>query len=347
MKILVVSPSWIGDTVMSHSMYRLLTNQYCSNIKIDVITSIWCKDLFNYMPEVNRTLFIPYRHGALELAKCFRLGKILKNEKYQQAIILPNSFKSALIPFFADVPIRTGWRGEMRYGVINDLRRLKPASLPLMVQRYAALAYDSNVIKHFCDLPYPLPWPYLNISKKEIEDVLCKFNLDNHKKLLIGLCPGSEFGLAKNWPHYHYATLAIQLIYCGYHVVILGSSKDQLIDKFIEYSILKNLKQHYNNLIGITSLSEAIAIIAACKGIVSNDSGLMHIACALKCPVVGLYGPSNPNFTPPLFHQSIVMRCIQRCYTMRRDSTLYDGYHSSLVNITPDQVLKALKKLLN
>ncbi len=183
-------------------------------------------------------------------------------------------------------------------------------------------------------------------KKKEIVDVLCKFNLNNHRKLLIGLCPGAAFGLAKRWPHYHYITLALQLIDYGYHVVILGSSKDQLINKYFEYSILKNLKQHWNNLIGTTSLNEAIAILAACKGIISNDSGLLHIACALKRPVVGLYGPSNPKFTPPLSSRSVVIQHIQENHTMKKNYSLYD-YHHSLINITPEQVLKALKTLLH
>lgn len=346
MKILVISPSWIGDTVISHSMYRLLMKKYCANIKIDVITPIWCKDLFNYMPEINKVLFIPYKHGVLELSKCYHFGKFLKSEKYQQAIILPNSFKSALIPFFAGIPIRTGWRGEMRYGILNDLRMLKVALLPLMVQRYAALACDDSVAKNFYNLPDPLPLPRLSISEKEIVDVLFKFNLCFYRRSLIGLCPGAEFGLAKSWPHYHYITLAIRLIHYGYHVVILGSPRDQVINKFINHSILKCMRKHCNNLIGVTSLGEAIAIIAACVGIVSNDSGLMHIACALKRPVIGLYGPSNPKFTPPLFSQSIVLRRIQGYYTMRNGDGLY-GYHSSLINITPDQVLKELKTLLS
>ncbi|AGC03874.1 ADP-heptose--LPS heptosyltransferase 2 [Candidatus Blochmanniella chromaiodes str. 640] len=346
MKILVISPSWIGDTVISHSMYRLLIKKYCSNIKIDVLTPMWCKDLFNHMPEINQTLFIPYGHGVLELSKCYHLGKFLKNEKYQQAIILPNSFKSALIPFFADIPIRTGWRGEMRYGILNDLRILKKKLFPLMVQRYAALVCDYNVTKNCYNLPYPLPLPQLSVNEKEIADVLYKFNLYCHRKSLIGLCPGAEFGLAKSWPHYHYITLAIRLIRCGYHVVILGSPKDQLINRFIQHSILKNMKQHCNNLIGITSLGEAIAIIAACTGIISNDSGLMHVACALKRPVIGLYGPSNPKFTPPLFSQSIVIRRMAGYYPIRNGDSLY-GYHNSLIDITPDQVLKALKTLLH
>ncbi|URJ23249.1 lipopolysaccharide heptosyltransferase II [Blochmannia endosymbiont of Camponotus sp. C-003] len=345
MKILVISPSWIGDTVISHSMYQLLMKKYCSNINIDVLTSIWCKDLFSHMPEISQTLFIPYRHGSLELSKCYHLGKFLKNEQYQQAIILPNSFKSALIPFFAGIPVRTGWRGEMRYGILNDLRILNKTSFPLMVQRYAALACDYNVATHFCNLPDPLPLPRLSVSDKQIENVLCKFNLYFYRKSLIGLCPGAEFGLAKSWPHYHYITLAVRLIRDGYHVVILGSPKDQLINRFIKHSILNNLKQHCNNLIGITSLGEAIAIIATCIGIVSNDSGLMHIACALKRPVIGLYGPSNPKFTPPLFSQSIVIRHVKGYYAIRNGDSLY-GYHSSLMTITPDQVFKELKTLL-
>lgn len=348
MKILVVSPSWIGDIVMSNSMYQLLVIRYQYKVKIDVIVPECYQSLVRHMSEINKIMFIPYTHGKLELIKCFNIAKCLRNEKYQQAIILPNSFKSALIPFFAGIMLRTGWKGEIRYGILNDLRVLNPKKFPLMVQRYAALSCD-NTIKNFSDLPSPLPFPRLIIKKNEVEKILSKFSLNNYKQWLIGLCFGSGFGPAKSWPHYHYVTLAMNLINCGYHVIILGVSNNQLIYKFFENSvfIFKNLKKCFINLLNKTSLDEVIAIISICRGIISNDSGLLHIACALQRPVVGLYGPTDPGFTPPLFDKSIVLRCIHGYYKIRvSDNSIY-GYHHSLIDISPYQVLKALQILLN
>lgn len=169
MKILVVGPSWIGDLVMSNSMYQLLVIRYRYKVKIDVIIPRWCQSVLHHMSEINRILFVPYTHGVLELIKCFNVGKSLRHKEYHQAIILPNSFKSALIPFFAGIAVRTGWKGEFRYGLLNDLRVFDPKSFPLMVQRYAALACDYTV-KHFSKLPDPLPFPRLNIKKKTLKE---------------------------------------------------------------------------------------------------------------------------------------------------------------------------------
>lgn len=345
MKILVIGPTWIGDMVMSNSMYQLLIMKYRNEVKIDVMASRWNYAVVRHMSEVNKILFFPYTHGTLELIKCFKMGKFLKNERYHQAIILPNSFKSALIPFFAGIKLRTGWKGEIRYGVLNDVRMCNVILFPLLVQRYAALSYDANMMKNFSNLPFLLPDPRLNITIKEIEEVLFKFHLNSCTRWLVGLCVSSEFGPAKIWPHYHYIKLAVYLINCGYFVVILGSLNNQLICKFFENSILKHLKECCMNLINKTSLDEVISIIAACRGIVSNDSGLLHIACALQRPVVGLYGPTDPGFTPPLFNKSIVLRRIHGYYKIRKSDDNIYGYHSSLMDISPDQVLEAVQIL--
>ncbi len=146
MKILVIGPSWVGDMMMSQSLYRTLKAEYPS-AEIDVMAPAWCRPLLARMPEVNQALAMPLGHGALALGERRRLGHALRANGYDRAYVLPNSFKSALVPFFANVPQRTGWRGEMRYGLLNDLRVLDKAAFPLMVQRYVALAYDKQRIQ--------------------------------------------------------------------------------------------------------------------------------------------------------------------------------------------------------
>ncbi|CAD83283.1 ADP-heptose; lipopolysaccharide heptosyltransferase II [Candidatus Blochmanniella floridana] len=350
MKILVVSPSWIGDTVISHSLYRLLFKKYQSQVKIDVITSIRCEPIIKRMIEINKIFYVPYKHRVLNLTQCYKLANLLRTENYTQAIILPNSLKSALVPFLAKIPVRTGWRGEMRYGFINDLRILNKSFFPAIIHRYSALAYNKHSIQNFSDLPSPLPLPQLCIQKEEILNVSIKFNLHTKKKI-IGLCPGSSKGLFRNWPHYHFVNLAIRLIYYGYHIVILGSNENYLlINDFIEKSKLKKLVQYYDNLLGCTSLDEAVLIIALCSAIVSNDSGLMHVACALHKPVVGLYGITDSCCTPPLFYKSKIIQgnafknkiMFSR---MKIKKSLYN-YHSSLINISVNQVFEVLKELL-
>ena len=206
MKILVIGPSWVGDMMMSQSLYRTLKAEH-PDAKIDVMAPNWCRPLLARMPEVNEAIAMPLGHGALALGERYRLGKSLRDSNYDRAYVLPNSFKSALVPFFARIPVRTGWKGEMRYGLLTDVRQLDKAAFPLMVERYVALAYPSQQIKSAKDLPQPLLWPALSVADEEIAETAAAFNLTDHRPI-IGFCPGAEFGPAKRWPHYHYAALA-------------------------------------------------------------------------------------------------------------------------------------------
>jgi len=224
MKILVIGPSWVGDMMMSQSLYRTLKANHPEAV-IDVMAPAWCRPLLSRMPEVNEALAMPLGHGALAIGERRRLGKSLRARGYDRAYVLPGSFKSALVPFFAGIRQRTGWRGEMRYGLLNDLRVLDKPAFPLMVERYAALAYDKDRIRSARDLPQPLLWPQLQVSEEEKVATAAAFSLTSARPI-IGFCPGAEFGPAKRWPHYHYAALAQQLIDQGYQILLFGSAKD-------------------------------------------------------------------------------------------------------------------------
>jgi len=344
MKILVIGPSWVGDMMMSQSLYRTLKVAH-PDAQIDVMAPAWCRPLLDRMPEVNQALSMPLGHGALELGERRRLGISLRNGSYQHAYVLPNSFKSALVPFFARIPVRTGWRGEMRYGLLNDLRVLDKAAFPLMVQRYAALGYDAAQIHTAEDLPQPILWPKLQVSEAEVIAVKNAFSVNNDRPL-IGFCPGAEFGPAKRWPHYHYAALAEKLIAEGQQVVLFGSAKDHAAGEQIRLALTENAQPFCLNLAGKTSLDQAVVMIAACNAVVSNDSGLMHVAAALDKPLVALYGPSSPDFTPPLSHQAKVIRLITGYHKVRKGDA-EEGYHQSLIDIQPEQVYQELNLLLS
>ncbi|HEJ7935548.1 ADP-heptose--LPS heptosyltransferase RfaF [Serratia marcescens] len=343
MKILVIGPSWVGDMMMSQSLYRTLKAEYPS-AEIDVMAPAWCRPLLARMPEVNQALAMPLGHGALGLGERRRLGRALRANRYDRAYVLPNSFKSALVPFFADIPQRTGWRGEMRYGLLNDVRVLDKAAFPLMVQRYVALAYDKGRIQRADDLPQPLLWPRLQVSDEEIADTTAAFNLTDSRPI-VGFCPGAEFGPAKRWPHYHYATLAQQLIESGYQVALFGSAKDHEAGEQIRAALREDARDFCLNLAGKTQLEQAVILIAACRAVVSNDSGLMHVAAALNKPLIALYGPSSPDFTPPLSDKARVIRLISGYHKVRKGDA-EQGYHQSLIDIQPQQVLDALTPLL-
>jgi len=343
MKILVIGPSWVGDMMMSQSLYRTLKAEYPS-AEIDVMAPAWCRPLLARMPEVNQALAMPLGHGALGLGERRRLGRALRANRYDRAYVLPNSFKSALVPFFADIPQRTGWRGEMRYGLLNDVRVLDKAAFPLMVQRYVALAYDKGRIQRADDLPQPLLWPQLQVSDEEIAETTSAFNLTDSRPI-VGFCPGAEFGPAKRWPHYHYATLAQQLIESGYQVALFGSAKDHEAGEQIRAALQEDARDFCLNLAGKTQLEQAVILIAACRAVVSNDSGLMHVAAALNKPLIALYGPSSPDFTPPLSDKARVIRLISGYHKVRKGDA-EQGYHQSLIDIQPQQVLDALTPLL-
>ena len=343
MKILVVGPSWVGDMMMSQSLYRTLRARFPQAI-IDVMAPAWCRPLLSRMPEVNEAIPMPLGHGALEIGERRRLGHSLREKRYDRAYVLPNSFKSALVPFFAGIPLRTGWRGEMRYGVLNDARVLDKAAWPLMVERYVALAFDTGAMESANDLPQPLLWPQLQVTESEKMQMTATFTLSNERPI-IGFCPGAEFGPAKRWPHYHYAELAKQLIDEGYQVVLFGSAKAHDAGNAILTALSPEQQPWCRNLAGETQLEQAVVLIAACKAVVTNDSGLMHVAAALNRPLVALYGPSSPDFTPPLSKKARVIRLISGYHRVRKGDG-DEGYHQSLIDITPAQVLDTLNQLL-
>ena len=334
-KILVVAPSWVGDTMMIHPMLVRLKQRFPDSF-IDVLAPLWTEELLRQMPEVSNTLTNPFPHGALELTARFRLGMQLRNRYYDQAIVLPNSLKSALIPYFAGIPIRTGFVGEMRYGLLNDARKLNKHALPLMVERFAQLAEAPKE-----QISRPLPPPLLKVSDAQRKVVLDKFNL-NLKQPVAIFCPGAEYGPAKRWPISYFAELAQELQRQGYTVWIVGSNKDQEVgDKIVALG-----NPNTRNLCGASNLAEAIALLSCASLVVSNDSGLMHIAAALDRPMLALYGSSSPSFTPPLSNQAQVLKLDIACSPcFQRECPL--GHFKCMKNLTPQMVaehLPALKK---
>lgn len=336
-KVLIVGPSWVGDLIMAQTLFKLLKIRQ-PHITIDVLAPDWASPILKYMPEVQNSFILPAKHGELYLKKRFKLGKTLRAEQYDQAILLPNSFKSALIPFWAKIALRTGWLGEARFGLLNDIRYLDKQKFPLMIQRFAALGLPKNA-----SLPYELPWPKLQVPKANVQSTLHKLNLsiEENSKPILALCPGAEYGPAKRWPAEYYASVANEKISEGWAVWILGSLKDQPIAK--EIQTLTYQKAH--DFTGKTGLGEAIDLLSLAHVIVSNDSGLMHISAALERPLVVIYGSSTPNFTPPLTPIKQILSlnlpcspCFERICPLNHLKCLKD--------LHPARVLNAINALL-
>lgn len=332
-KILVVGPAWVGDMVMAQCLFKLL-KQREPNVVIDVLAPAWSLPLLSRMPEVSSAIIMPLGHGQLGLKQRYQLGKSLREKKYDQAIILPNSFKSALIPFFAKIPIRTGWRGEMRYGLLNDLRKLDKKNYPLMVQQFMALALRPDEV-----LPSQFAVPELKISAEISEKTLAKFQIRKTAQPILILCPGAEFGPAKRWPENYFADIANTKLNEGWSVWILGSAKD----KSVAEKIMNLTQQRCVNLTGQTQLEEAIDLLSFATVVVSNDSGLMHIAAALKKSLVVVYGPTSSAFTPPLHDQAKILTLSLECQPcFQRECPLQ--HHRCMRELLPEQVLQAVNE---
>ena len=295
-KILVLGPAWVGDMVLAQSLFKTLkaNNQNCI---IDVAAPPWTLPLIERMPEVNKGIALPFKHGQFALFERIKFGKNLRQEGYTQAIILTNSFKSAILPFAANIPQRTSFLGEMRYGLINDIRPLDKTKLPRTVDRFVTLGLEANAT-----LPANLPNPALISNKENALATLRKLEVENPESKILGLCPGAEYGEAKRWPAEYYAEVAREALNKGWQVWLFGSDKDIPVTTAIN----QLTKNQCLDLGGKTNLSEAIDLMSLCDAVVSNDSGLMHVAAALDKKLVAIYGSSNPHHTPPMNSKAVV-----------------------------------------
>lgn len=326
---------------MAQALFMTLHNdakEAAQSLSIDVLAPAWSRPLLERMPEVNQAIDLPFAHGELNLSGRYRLGRALREQDYAQVIVLPNSLKSAVVPIFAKIPKRTGWRGEARGLILNDMRGLDPKALPLMVQRFVALGRVDG-----SSLPEPLPMPSLVTEASSVDAALKALSLQAQPPVLV-ICPGAEFGDAKQWPAEHYASLSGDKITQGWQVWILGSAKDNAVALEIQGLLAADLRTQCHILTGRTSLAQAIDLMSVASAVVSNDSGLMHVAAALGKPIVALYGSTSAAFTPPLADQvqllSIDIDC-RPCF--QRTCPL--GHKRCLVDLSPSVALAALEKI--
>lgn len=323
-RILVIGPAWVGDMVMAQSLFITL-QQNRDDPRIDVVAPQWSLPLLQRMPEVNTGIGLPVAHSELGLGKRRALGRQLRASRYDQAIVLPRSYKAALVPFFAGIPRRTGYRGEMRYGVINDIRHLDKTVLTRTVQRYVALGLEEDAT-----VAPAIPYPHLSIDPDNQSRLLEQLNL-NTEQPVIAMMPGAEYGPAKRWPTEYYAELAAMLVDQGKQVWVLGSQKEVGLGETIATT------QGITNLCGKTELVDTVDLLALCDSAVTNDSGLMHVACASGTRVIAIYGSSDPDYTPPLSSSAkIIYKNLDCSPCFERECPL--KHTRCLVDISPQEV---------
>jgi lipopolysaccharide heptosyltransferase II len=326
-RFLLVAPSWIGDMVMAQPLISRL-HERTPGLELHALAPPWVAPLLEHMPEVARILASPFRHGELGLRDRLGLARGLRHGGYDRAIVLPNSLKSALVAFLAGIPVRTGFVGEMRRGILNDARRLDKQRYPLMVERFALLAEARNA-----PLERPVPRPQLLVTNQQQRLTCARFGLDPRAPVAV-LCPGAEYGPAKRWPARYFAELAGGLRDRGYEVWVLGSPKEASLGE----EIAASSGGACLNLCGRTSLSDAIELMACAAIVVTNDSGLMHVAAALDRPIVAIYGSSSPGFTPPLSERAQIVKLEMECSPcFKRECPL--GHFNCMLQLTPERVL--------
>lgn len=332
-RILVIGPSWVGDMVMAQTLFIKL-KEITPSAVIDVLAPDWSRPLLERMPEVSQAITMPIGHGRLSLGERKKIALSLRSHRYTDCYVLPNSFKSALIPWWANIPKRTGWRGEMRLFILNDVRVLDKQKYPLMIERFMALAIPKSEILH-----RPYPRPTLQVAATAVAQAREKFALQDMRPVLA-LCPGAEFGPAKRWPDAYYADIARQWLAKEWQIWLFGSKNDFAVCEQINQAT----EQQCVNLAGKTTLAEAIDLLSQANAVVSNDSGLMHISAALGKPLVAVYGSSDPSFTPPLSDKVEIVRLGLSCSPcFKRECPL--THLNCLTQLMPNHVQAALERL--
>ncbi|MFZ2726577.1 MAG: lipopolysaccharide heptosyltransferase II [Methylococcaceae bacterium] len=328
-KILIIAPSWVGDMIMAQSLFIALKKN-SPDCQIEVLAPTWTLALLARMPQVSKAIALNLTHGQFGFNERKQLGKQLRAENYNQAIVLPNSWKSALIPFFANIPLRTGYIGECRFGLLNDARRLNKAVLKMTVQRFVALASNHQ------NLPPDCPNPQLIVNEEKQQAVINQFQLNTNTKILA-LCAGAEYGLAKRWPVNYFAQVANYYLQQGGQVWLFGSEKDKVITDAIN-----NLTQgQCQNFAGQTNLAQAVDLMSLVDTVISNDSGLMHLASSLDKKVIAIYGSSDPQFTPPLSNKAQIVSLNLDCSPcFKRECPL--EHTNCLTQLLPERLIELL-----
>ena len=286
-RTLIIAPQWIGDAVMTEPLLRRL---HARGERLTVGALPWVAPVYRAMPQVERVIEFPFAHGGLQWTARRTLARELRGQ-FDRAVVGPNSFKSALIPWWAGIAERVGYHGESRWGLLTTrLPNPSKTERPPMVAFYGALSGEAG---------FAAEQPQLTIASSDVDAALAPRALARGAYSV--LVPGAEYGPAKRWPAAHFATLASQMAQStGQRIVLLGSAKDAPLCAEIAQAVQAAGAGPCIDLSGRIGLAEALALVSAARALVSNDSGMMHVAAAFGVPQVAIFGSSSPRHTPPL-----------------------------------------------
>jgi heptosyltransferase-2 len=334
---LLIAPQWIGDAVMTEPLLRVLAQR---GETMSVAAMPWVAPIYRAMPHVDEVIELPFPRGGLHWGARRNLASQWRG-RFERAYVGPNSWKSALLPWMAGIPVRVGYHGEARLGLLNQrLPNPEKNHRGAMVAHYLALAQmqaDSSM------------QPKLDLSLDLLKATLLNFDLKLGAYAVFA--PGAEYGPAKRWPAAYFAELGLRT---GLPVVLLGSAKEAALCDEIAQSIHQERPKTARNLAGKTDLSQAMALIASSQALLSNDSGLMHVAAAMGVPQVAVFGSSSPLHTPPMNDKAVVLwlkneasyqppldcaPCFQRTCPL--------GHMRCLNDLTPERVEQAWREVVS
>ena len=324
-RLLVIGPSWVGDMVMAQSLFMTLKARQ-PGATIGVVAPAWSQPILERMPEVDEVLPLAVGHGEFGLASRRELASRLRG-RFDRAIVLPRSWKAALVPFMARIPERVGFMGEHRYGLLKERRKLDKQVLDQTVKRFVSLGLP---LEEAASGDFAIPKPRLQIDRDNLVNLRLAHLLSSRPA--IGMMPGAEYGPAKQWPISHFHALAERLVKDGFEVRVLGGAKDHAVGEEIVQGLA-----HTHNLCGKTQLADAVDLLADCRQVVTNDSGLMHVAAAVGVRIHALYGSSSPAYTPPLTDNAAIHYLALSCSPcFKRTCPL--GHTNCLNQLSVDQV---------
>jgi heptosyltransferase-2 len=326
--ILIVPYMWIGDFVRCHTVVRLLKARYPA-APVDVLATANVAPLADYQPGVRRAVVFDLPRKRLALAKHRALAALLRAEGYGRALIMPRTWKSALAPWLAGIPERVGFLGEFRLGLLSDVRGGEK-TLPRMVDRCAALTLPRDAA-----LPTDWPLPQLAVPAEEVGRWKEQRGLAGDTRKAIALAPGAV-GPSKRWAYY--AEAAANLVAQGFSIWITGGP----MEREAAAAIAAQNPSYIKDLTG-TDLRQAILALAAADAVLSNDSGLLHVAAAIGTPTVGIFGPTSPWHWAPLnpIAEVIETETDVSCRPCHKPVCRY-GHHRCMRDIPPGRVVKAV-----
>ena len=353
-RALIIASQWVGDAILS---LPLLADLQRAGRTLDVLALPSVAAVYRCSPSVQTVHEVAFSRGKLQWRLRRRIASDLRGQ-YEMAVVLPNSLKSALIPWLAGIPLRRGMIGEARYGLINDRR--KPPARPIQSSAPSSRAQRAPMIAHYLQLAdhprQPADIDPLGNDRPRLT-LPANLALPVASGPLLVLCPGAEYGPAKQWPaEYFSQTAALWLSRSPRHqVVVLGSPKEQALCDAIRQQTLVMMQsaatagsgptdsgaadgKRISSLAGQTTLLDAFRWIAIADHVISNDSGLMHAAAALDTPVIALFGSTDPTHTPPNSDRAEILHLDLPCGPcFKRRCPL--GTTACLRDISPFQVL--------